>query len=214
VGALPGFEHRMYLPLVGFAIAALETDWLRRLDPRRPAVAALAGVVIVGFSTISFLRCQTFRDFETFWSHALADSPHSRVAHLIYGAKLMERGRLYDAGAVFTTYLERGGDAQGIHHGLGLVHAARGRTALAQRQFEAEFEISPGFADAQLQLGGVYAKSGRGEQAVALWNEILAQDPDFGPAYQALLSYHRSRGDAERAKQVAERMRRRGIREP
>jgi len=214
VGGTPGFEQRMYLPLVGFMVVLCETDLLERADPRSRRFASVASVVIVGFFAISFFRCHEFRDFESFWQSAVEGSPHSRLAHLYYGIELEKRGRLDEAESLYRAYLEREASKHGIHHRLAVILATQRRFAQAERHFLAELEINPGFADAQFDLGVFYARSGRASQAVELWRQIIENDPRYVDAYRALVAHYRARGDRVRAREILEEMRSKGIGDP
>jgi hypothetical protein len=214
VGGTPGFEQRMYLPLVGFMVVLCETDLLERADPRSWRFASVACVVIIGFFAISFFRCHVFRDFESFWQSAVQGSPHSRLAHLFYGGELEKRGRLDEAESLYRAYLARDASKRGIHHGLALVLATQGRFAQAERHLLAELKIDPGFTDAQFYLGVLYEQSGRASEAVEIWRQILENDPSYVSAYWALLDHYRARGDRARARQVLKAMRRQGIAGP
>ena len=214
VGALPSFEHRMYLPLMGFLLAASETAPLARADLRRPAVAAIALAVIVGCSAISFVRCRSFRDFDTFWTSALARSPHSRLAYLFYGSNLAERGRVDEAIDVFQTYLQRDPNAPQIHYRLGVVYAAEGRLGAAQDAFEAELRVDPGDPETRYALGLLYQRTGRSDQAETTWRQLIEDQPGYAKAYQSLLIFYRARGDRAKAREIGDEMRRRGIAEP
>ena len=209
VGGMPGFEHRMYLPLVGFMVVLCETDLLERADPRSWRFAWVASVVIVGFFAISFFRCHVFRDFESFWQSAVEGSPHSRLAHLFYGIELEKRGRLDEAESLYRAYLEREASKHGIHHRLAVTLGTQRRFAQAERHFLAELEINPGFADAQFDLGVLYEQSGRASQAVELWRQIIENAPRYVGAYRALVAHYRARDD--RAREILEEMRRQGI---
>ncbi len=208
---MPGFEQRMYLPLMGFMVVLCETDLLERADARSWRFASVASVVIVGFFAISFFRCHVFRDFESFWQSAVEGSPHSRLAHLFYGIELEKRERLDEAESLYRAYLERETSKHGIHHRLAVTLGTQRRFAQAERHFLAELEINPGFADAQFDLGVLYAQSGRANQAVELWRQIIENDPRYVGAYQALLDHYRAQGDRARAREILEEMRRKGI---
>jgi tetratricopeptide (TPR) repeat protein len=211
VGALAWFEHRMVLPLVGFLIAAAETDLVRRANARSWQAVAAALVVVVGCFGISFARCAAFRDFDAFWTGAVASSPHSSEAHQKYASGLVMRGRFEEAVGLLTAFLERDDSARRIHYHLALAHAGRNGWAEAERHLEAELEIDPGHVEARYLLGVVYARSGRAGQAVAQWERILESHPREVRVYRALLAHHTSRGEVDAAGAIAERMRRLGL---
>jgi hypothetical protein len=211
VPSLPPFEHRMYLPLIGVLIAAGGIDWIEHANPRSFRVASAALVVVAGFFSISFARCLSFRDFDSFWASALVSSPHSGMAHQKYASGLVMRGRLDEAVDILSAYLQRGGSARQIHYQLALAYAGQGRSAEAERHLIAELEIDPRYAPAKYLLGVMYQGSGRETLAVELWQQAIESDPRFTRAYRALLEHYSSRGDRERVREIEAEMRRVGI---
>jgi len=77
------FDHRLYLPLVGFLIIISELDFIRNLNWRQPRVIALAALLLLILSVLTFRHSLNFRDSFTFWRSAVTGSPHSLPAHAI-----------------------------------------------------------------------------------------------------------------------------------
>src|SRR4029079_3618415 len=68
------FEHRMYMPLAGFAVlASLAAVGLARRAPRLVAVAGLAAVAALGFATMA--RNALWHDPVRLWEDALEKAP-------------------------------------------------------------------------------------------------------------------------------------------
>lgn len=72
------------------------------------------------------------------------------------------------------------------HTMLGQYYDAAGRTAEAQREFEAALAISPRFPVAQENLGEVLFRQGHIDDAIGHYREALASKPDYADAHANL----------------------------
>jgi tetratricopeptide (TPR) repeat protein len=64
-----------------------------------------------------------------------------------------------------------------IHYRYGLLLTMIHRYSDAEAAFLQAIEIDPGFSDPSLQLADIYSSSGRGEEAIPLLKNVLANDP-------------------------------------
>lgn len=91
------FEHRAYLPSVGFFIAALSSIGLachrltgHSLEESKVATYLLI-VVLLGYSTATVFRNMVWKDPITFWSDVTQKSPHKARAFAWLGESYMEQ---------------------------------------------------------------------------------------------------------------------------
>jgi tetratricopeptide (TPR) repeat protein len=74
------YEHRLYLPLAGVCLAfPLAMEWVIRVTTRNTKVqivAALAGVVLIVFTTATVLRNEVWRDDARLFADVVSKSPH------------------------------------------------------------------------------------------------------------------------------------------
>ena len=212
IPGLLGFEHRIYLPFVGFLVLLHESAPLRRADPGSRMFRAIACGVVAALFAISFFRCDVFRDRDSFWASAVKSSPHSRMAHLNYGTALLEADRWEEAAALYQEYLKRDADPTLFHNNLAVIYATHKMFAEAEQEFKAEMEINPDYAEAYVNLGGLYHSTGRKDQAEKLWKKTIEISPRHLKAHSLLLRYYRSQGDSVRYQQIVKEMERKGIR--
>lgn len=86
---IPALEHRLYLPMVGVALAAaaVSRDW----GVRRAAIVALP--LLGAYALASAQRLPIFQDDLALWSSAVERVPDSAYAHTGYGLALGRSGR-------------------------------------------------------------------------------------------------------------------------
>lgn len=173
------FEHRMYLPLAGFAVlAALAGVGLARYAPRLVAAAALAAVVALGSATIA--RNQLWQDPVTLWEDALAKAP--------------TKPRIFRN--LISTYEERGDRLNAL------------RIAAKETQiFESLHRARPRDPEVLTALADSYARRGRVDDALTLLVEAVRLAPDDAfvrTAYGSLLVQVGRFGDAVGQLEMAE----------
>ncbi len=156
------FEHRMYLPLAGFAVlAALAGEGLARRAPRAVALAAAIAVVALGVAT--FERNRLWHDPVTLWEDALAKAP--------------AKPRIFRN--LISAYEERGDRTNAVR-------IAEQETAV----FETLHRARPHDPEAMSALADAYARRGRIDEALPLLVEAVQRAPQDAlvrAAYGSLL---------------------------
>ena len=143
------FEHRVYLPSVGFFIAAsaMAVSGIRVLGMKFPGFGRLAGlllvVVICLLSVATWARNRMWRDWETLWHDVKVKSPAKTRAYNI----------------------------------LGMYHAQRGDVAKAITEFMTAIRLKPRDADAWFNLGQAYTMAGRYHDAARSYRTVLRLNP-------------------------------------
>jgi tetratricopeptide (TPR) repeat protein len=152
------YEHRVYLPSVGFFIAVVSLAALGadRLKPRMPAAGSVAGmlliVAILLLGGATYARNRVWRTWETLWQDVKMKSPM--------------KARSYN--------------------NLGTYYGRQGRTAEAINEFEAAIRLYPEYLDAHYNLGKAYIKGGRYRDAAHEFRTAQLLDPQ-NSEYQEFL---------------------------
>jgi tetratricopeptide (TPR) repeat protein len=207
IGLGNGADRFTYLPQIGLSIAIV---WAvadgkkgtgpisrngplgasQKLDPSplsRPMGRAAASVcVLTALIVAAWRQTGYWRDSETLWTHTLACTSGSSLAHINFGLALAGRGRIDEAIAHYRKALEIEPDSANAHNNLGLALAGRGRIDEAMLHYQRALKIEPDFALAHNNLGLALAGRGRIDEAIAQYQRALEIQPDFAMAHNNL----------------------------
>lgn len=189
------YEHRLYLPSVGFFIAivtgaAAAVMALRNKVPLvSRVVILLAGVTVLVLAIATYERNRVWGDQLVFWEDVVSKSPAKFRPHHNLGLVLMDRGELQRAKKEFELALsikpvyER---ADSAHNILGRIYLERGDYDGAQNEFFQAIRLNENDADVHNNLGVLYTKRGELDKANSEYNLAINYNHDFTDAYYNL----------------------------
>jgi Tfp pilus assembly protein PilF len=184
------YEHRTYLPAVGFIIMMLETDMLKNLDMEKPRVFLICAAVIAVLSFMSFIHSRDFSGGKVFWENAVRTSPHSSLAHRNLGVIYYMNGQIDEAEKEYRKAFDLNPYEPAIHTSLGLIYFKRGKYRAAEEEFKKEISLNPFSSDVHHDLGRVYAAQQRYKEATAEWKMALKINPENVYADRDLAIYY------------------------
>jgi tetratricopeptide (TPR) repeat protein len=208
------FEHRMYLPMVGAAVA-VSAGLLWALDRWFAAVPAGKGVALLLLLTAGPLtgatiaRNRIWRDDVSLWTDVVEKSPGKARAHYNLGVALLEAGRLGDAEARLQAALRIEPSYAAAMGTLGRIHEARGRPAEAYQAFVEALRLDPRQILIRNDLGLLLQKVGRLDEAERELREAVRRDPSLSVVRNSLAGVLAARGElgaAEREYREAGRL--------
>lgn len=172
------FDHRLYLPLIGFLIIISELDFIKSLNWRQPRVIALAALLLLILSVLTFRHSLNFRDPFTFWRAAVTGSPHSLPAHAILGDIYAEQTDWVAAEQEFLAALSLNPQEPIMHYNLGVVYLRSGNKIAAEIEFKRELAVNPDYYKALANLGILAYQSGQTAAAIKYWQAAVASNPN------------------------------------
>ncbi len=182
------FEHRMYLPSAGSAIAlgtallwVLEQMALRVALRVQVAVVLLITAAPLGFAT--YARNFVWRDEISLWSDVVAKSPHNARARVSLGAAYMAKGRRDDAVREYQEAIQLDPAQPEAHNNLGTDYIAKGRLDDAMREYQLAIRLDPGLAEAHDNLGKAYQAKGQLDDAVREYQHAIRVAPGMAEAH-------------------------------
>ena len=165
---LTGFEHRVYLPLVGLLILLSELDFIKCIHfNKRTSILVITLISLL--IAINVKHTSSFKNRLAFWKTAAEASPHSSLAHFNYGAAL-----------VWTERYEKG------DNNFGDAYEKKDRWGEAIAEFKKTLAIDPNYAKAHYNLGLAYDEKGRIDEAITEYKRAIAIDPNSAMAYNNL----------------------------
>lgn len=197
------FEHRLYLPSVGFWIAltgALAWGRQRIGGGTKPFVfPAVLSMVVLLFCGLTYARNLAWRSEVSLWEDVVGKSPAKARGHNALGFALRKEGR---AGEAIEQYREAIRLQPGYalaHSNLGFAYYTVGQAGKAIAHYERAIRLMPDFAEAHNGLGIVYGELGLPEKAANEHRIALRLKPDFAQAHTNLGNLYWKEGETERA---------------
>jgi len=166
------FEHRVYLPSVGFSLAAAAAlAAVPALSPaRRWAVLTVA--LVVALTALTLARNRVWQSDATLWADAASKSPNKPRPLNNLGVALLTRGDPAEAIVWFRRAIRADPGYAKAYFNLGEALQKRGACAEAIPAYETFLGWAPEYPDTYRNLADCYRETGRPE--IASW---------FGEAY-------------------------------
>ncbi|MFQ5901933.1 MAG: tetratricopeptide repeat protein, partial [Thermodesulfobacteriota bacterium] len=203
------FEHRLYLPSVGFIIAFISAlyygfEWIGRrwqvignggegLEERKrysfiliPCLFFLTSVFTVSLSFTAYQRNLVWRDEYTLWKDTVDKSPNKARPRSDLGLAYAERGQWDQAIVEYKETLHIDPYYIEAHNNLGNALAEQGKLDEAILHYTEALRINPSFAKAHNNLGLALAEQGKLDEAILHYAEALRINPYFVKAHNNL----------------------------
>ena len=192
------FEHRLYLPMFGFAIAVTYIVFCL-LPVKRLWSIVLSILIIISIGSATFMRNRTYRDKITLWSDVVSKSPENSRAHYNLGTALSDQGRLPEAIESYFKTLSIRPDWDKAHVNLGVALRSAGRLDEAIRHSSERLRITPRNPEIHSNLGVALMQKGDLKTAGDHFSEALRLKPDFVEARNNLGSISARQGNLKDA---------------
>jgi len=180
------FEHRVYLPSVGFFLSAATALGLlaRRLAPARPARAtvAIGAIVATALAAVTYRRNDVWASELALWTDAVEKAPSKARPRNNLGVALGRLGRREEAVRQLEEAVRLDPRYVRAHDNLGVVLSDLGRPGLAERHLLLAIELAPDFPDPFYNLGTLYLDESRYGEAAALLQRAIALRPAYRDA--------------------------------
>ncbi len=185
IGLEMTYEHRLYLPMFGFALILSSLLSYLFSKKRTPAIVVAMGIIVF-LGVGANIRNRVWQDGVMLWSDIVSKNPQSFVAQVNLGFALADRGMSNDAVRHYMKALQINPSDTEAHNNLGLALAAQGKHDEAIKHYMATLNINPNHVKALNNLGLAMALQGRIDEAVSLYTKALKIDPDFAGTHHNL----------------------------
>jgi len=202
------FEHRVYMPCVGFfiAIAAagrIAVEKMRLKGKNAGRVAAVLSVsVLLLFTAAAYSRNEIWRDEASLWEDVLSKSPGNPRAYNNFGYLLLDKRQNDKAAPYFAEALRIQPAYVDAQNNLGVAYYNMGFMKGAIEQFRAVLDLAPSgpdAAEAHHNLGLAYLKSGMTDESVLELEAASGLEPDSPYIYNDLGVAYRKGGRLDKA---------------
>jgi len=177
------FEHRVYLPSVGFLIAITAGLFALAGRLRKEKIAVLLlTLTTLALSAATYARNDVWKDSISFWEDVVRKSPNLARPHNNLGTAYDARGRKDEAMREFQTAVSLKFSYPDAHYNVGMIYLEQGRLDEAKKEFQAAAWLIPDDPDAHFNLGKIYALQGLPYDAINEYQTVLKLDPDYAKA--------------------------------
>ncbi len=199
------FEHRLYLPSVGFFLF-VSILLIKGVESFKTQAQAKVGikvglllVLIIPLSLLTYQRNKIWQDDLALWEDVVKKSPRKPEPHSALGHIYAGRGRLTEAIVQHKRALEIEPRLKGVRNALGAIYLRQGRVEQAVTEFLEEIKHYPDNTEAHYNLGIAYQRQKALIKAIAQFQRILAIDPGFKDAHNNLGDIYLQQGKLEQA---------------
>ncbi|MCX5718020.1 MAG: tetratricopeptide repeat protein [Nitrospirae bacterium] len=171
-------EHRLYLPSIGFFIAAvLSVDYL--FSNMRLKTALMAAIVLA-LSVGAYNRNTIWEDPQTLWEDVIAKAPNNARAYNNLGVELKNKGEFEKAIEQFEKSLKADKNYTSVYFNLGDVQCRLGNYEDAVVYLKKALTLKLNqqlHLDVLNKLGRTYSATGQNENAIDAFKEAIKVYP-------------------------------------
>ncbi|MEE8574399.1 MAG: tetratricopeptide repeat protein, partial [Thermodesulfobacteriota bacterium] len=166
------FEHRTYLPGVGFFIflGVLLVTFSERLGK---AMWVAIAIVLIILSALTYSRNSQWGDEIKFHLREVRESPHIATHHNDLGHSYMKRGMDAEAIAELTKALEIESDFVAPLTTLGAIYLNQKQYTKAMGYLQKAITHEPEYVEAHYNIGTIYLNTGRSAEAIVVFKKVL-----------------------------------------
>lgn len=175
------FQYPALIVPIAWACAAAA----RHITSRR-AGAAVAVVVVLLCSGLSWSRAVRFADAEVLWLHTIAHNDRAWAAHNNLGTLLLHDRKLDEAAAHFRRVIDLRPNYAVGHFNLGNTLRQQKNLEAAADRYQRALELRPDYLKAHTNMGLLLLRLRRVEQAVAHLERVVERQPKNGPIRNTL----------------------------
>ena len=158
-------EHRLYLPIFGFALL-LPHLFFSRLSHRPAVVTTCCILIVILLSAGTVARNMVWSDEIIMWKDVIEKSPSNARAYNNLGWALTRQERYEEAVPVFTKSLKFDPDYAEAMSNLAFVFKSLDRLDEAEAVSLRALQLKPDYAKAHINLANIYMKQDRFQEAV------------------------------------------------
>lgn len=156
-------ERRLYLPLIGIALAAAAI--ISSIAARPLLRRATAAAIIILFAALTIFDSGRWSDAESLWTRAYRANPSSRAALHSLASNRLEQKRLDSAEILYRRLLEEYPGYSGGYLGLGRISAKRGEHDAAEQYFLQAMKLDTNEYSPWINLSLLYVQQGKFAEA-------------------------------------------------
>jgi len=176
----PVADRRLYLPMIGILLVAVAALERLRVDPRK--LAAAMGCLLALLAILAYQRNELWASDTALWEDAVRTSPANARAHFQLAHTYNTNGRYQDALTQYAEAARLKRPTYELLYDWGLAYSDAGQPEQAIEKLRQAAALEP-TAQVYTQIGTVYAKQKRWQEALDALAEAEKLDPNYDMIY-------------------------------
>ena len=175
------FEHRCYLPSVGFCFAlGGMIEWL--IQSRRKSVAILCTIVLT-FSWMAYKRNQVWASEVSLWRDIQLKAPTKIRSYIHLGVAYIMEGKYDLAIQEFNQGIAIRQDEYKLFHNRGIAHEMKNDWNSALQDYSNAIQLQADAAVTYANRGGIYTRMGQYRRAFDDYSRAIELNPNYASSY-------------------------------
>jgi protein O-mannosyl-transferase len=198
-------DRYVYIASLGiFYILAEGIFWLFHNKTRnssflRGLLLAILIVLTSFLASLTWQRCQVWRDSMSLWNDVLTKHPNVATAFNNRGITYKDQGDIQQAISDYSKAIVINPKFVNAHYNRGIVYKDQGNIQQAISDFSKAIKIKPNYVDAYNNRGLAYKDQGNIQQAISDYNKVIEINPNFEKAYNNRGVTYNDQGDIQQA---------------
>jgi len=200
------FEHRLYLPMVGFSVFIVTLICYLFCDTFPRAVFVILIAMVLCFSTLTYARNRVWDNELTLWNDTVKKSPDKERPYINRGFAYAQTGEFDQATADFDHALTINQNSAMAYYNRGLAQYYKGNHDKSIADYTLAIRIYPNYWQAYYNRGLAYFTMGAFDSAIADYTQVITLKPrnydahyNRGVAYGKKGEYDKALDDFDRA---------------
>jgi tetratricopeptide (TPR) repeat protein len=171
------FEHRLYLPMFGFALVVTYLIFEFFLSRRRSWAILGSVVIILSLCTATYLRNRVWQSSITLWSDVTDKNPQNARGHINLGNALDRKNRHEKAIDAYSKALQMKTEDLDAHYNLAVALERRGKFKEAGAHYLEALRLQPNDVQAHYARAVVLVLQGKIREAITHYGEAVRRHP-------------------------------------
>jgi len=177
------FEHRLYLPLVGFSVFLGSIFYYLFKPKSQELILAILLALIPCYSILTYNRNFVWKDEFTLWNDAVNSSPNKARPHMGKGDYYLQIGNYDKAIDEYTKAIEINDKSAIVYSNRGLAYQEKKEYEKALLNFEKALMLNSTLEKVYYNRGNIYRDKEEFDKALFEYGQALKLNPDFVDSY-------------------------------
>jgi tetratricopeptide (TPR) repeat protein len=180
------FEHRLYLPAMGFALFLVSGLYYLSKGRRQKFITAMLILLSISYSIMTYNRNKVWQNELTLWNDAVRKSSGKARAYKYRGLAYMQAKEYDLALSDFSKVLQLEPNNAEPYNNRGVIYMERKKYAQAMSDFNQSIRINPNGAEAYNNRGLIFFEQKDYSKAISDFKKALSVDKNSPEAYYNL----------------------------